>query len=244
MLFRSLVLDGEIKALNAKITGIREQLTGDDSVQPPAQTELEAARQAVQTRIAMNDGIQRCLGSAESKTQELDRLKTEVDYIEGEQSRIEKKMAARALLDGVKAVMHRTALPHDLASLYVQDINNRLVQYCERLRLPFDIFVHPDTLRFMTRIDNAVAPISQLSGGQQTMAAWAWHLSLYEKHGSAFGMLLMDEPTSGVDVANMESLAETIRYMNTYCAGAGIQMLIITHESALTPCFSHVSQLS
>jgi len=179
------------------------------------------------------------IGAAEAKTEELNRIKGDLIILETAQEQAEKKLRARKILETIKTVMHRSAIPHDLSSLYVNDVNKRLETYCERLRAPFTLFVHPETLRFMSWTNGTAVPVSQLSGGQATVAAWAWHLSLYEKHGQSFGMLAMDEPTVGVDETNMENLAETVQYLNDYCAGVGIQLLVNTHEQALVPTFNH-----
>jgi zinc transport system ATP-binding protein len=68
--------------------------------------------------------------------------------------------------------------------------------------------------------DRAQADVSTLSGGQQRRVLIARALA------SEPDVLLMDEPTAGVDAANQEVLAEVLGRL----AARGTTMLIVTHE--------------
>ncbi|MEZ5179498.1 MAG: metal ABC transporter ATP-binding protein [Acidimicrobiales bacterium] len=68
--------------------------------------------------------------------------------------------------------------------------------------------------------DRAGAPIATLSGGQQRRALIARALA------SEPDLLVLDEPTAGVDAANQEVLADTLATL----AAAGTTILLITHE--------------
>jgi DNA repair exonuclease SbcCD ATPase subunit len=230
--------EADVKSFKARIADLTDS---SKTVVQGDEAELETI---VQQHLDLATTINTCTGEKTAKEQELNRCNSECAMLEAEQAQAANKLRAKKLLEGVKTVMHRSAIPHDISSLYVVDINKRLNNYCEKLKLPFTLFIHPDNLSFMAITSEATIPVSQLSGGQTTMAAWAWHLSLYEKHGKSFGMLLMDEPTTGVDEANMENIAEALRYMNEYCSGAGIQLMMITHETILIPCFTQAESLN
>jgi zinc transport system ATP-binding protein len=68
--------------------------------------------------------------------------------------------------------------------------------------------------------DRADADVSTLSGGQQRRVLIARALA------SEPDVLLMDEPTAGVDTANQEVLAQVLARL----AARGTTMLIVTHE--------------
>lgn len=76
-----------------------------------------------------------------------------------------------------------------------------------------------DTVGLADRIDSDVAT---LSGGQQRRVLIARALA------SRPDVLLMDEPTAGVDAANQDVLATVMRRL----AGLGVTMVIVTHELA------------
>ncbi len=63
-------------------------------------------------------------------------------------------------------------------------------------------------------------PIAQLSGGQQRRALIARALAAEPE------VLVLDEPTAGVDVESQASLATTLARL----AGTGVTMLVVTHD--------------
>lgn len=68
--------------------------------------------------------------------------------------------------------------------------------------------------------DRARAEVSQLSGGQQRRVLIARALAAQPQ------ILIMDEPTAGVDAANQHVLAEVLGRL----ASAGTTMIVVTHE--------------
>lgn len=68
--------------------------------------------------------------------------------------------------------------------------------------------------------DRATASVHELSGGQQRRVLIARALAAEPE------VLVMDEPTAGVDVANQEAFAETLRLLAT----RGVTLLVVTHD--------------
>lgn len=69
--------------------------------------------------------------------------------------------------------------------------------------------------------DRAEASVSQLSGGQQRRVLIARALAAEPE------VLIMDEPTAGVDVASQEALAATLGVL----ADKGTTLLVVTHDA-------------
>ena len=122
---------------------------------------------------------------------------------------------------------------------YMEDVNEKIASYAERLNAPFSIYIEPENLSFMVQHPDKLEPAFQLSGGQAMIASWMFHLAMYEKHGSGFGFIGMDEPTDSLDDANIRNVAEVIDYLNTYCAGVGLQFIMVTHEDQIASSFSN-----
>jgi zinc transport system ATP-binding protein len=79
-----------------------------------------------------------------------------------------------------------------------------------------------EALRTVGLGDRADADVATLSGGQQRRVLIARALAARPD------MLVMDEPTAGVDAASQEVLAAVLRRL----AGLGVTMLVVTHELA------------
>jgi len=83
--------------------------------------------------------------------------------------------------------------------------------------------------------DRAEVDVSTLSGGQQRRVLIARALA------SQPDVLIMDEPTAGVDLASQEVLSRVISRL----AGRGVTMLIVTHEvQAVRGVLSRIVQLN
>jgi zinc transport system ATP-binding protein len=79
--------------------------------------------------------------------------------------------------------------------------------------------------------DRRRAPVATLSGGQQRRVLIARALA------SEPEVLVMDEPTAGVDASNQESLTRTLAAL----VGQGLTLLVVTHDVApLTPILTRV----
>lgn len=163
----------------------------------------------------------------------------ELEKLAGLVAAEELTMQAKQFLGAVKAAMHRDAIPRDLAQTYISEINDKTQLYCQHLHTPFSLFLEPSSFEFMAALPDVSVPVSQLSGGQKTMAAWAWHLALYEQHAGGLGFMFLDEPTVGLDAANMSNVTEVLSTMNDYCVSNGVQLFVISHESSLAKYFTH-----
>lgn len=82
--------------------------------------------------------------------------------------------------------------------------------------------------------DRASTDVAHLSGGQQRRVLIARALVKEP------ALLVMDEPTAGVDHASQAGLLEVLRRL----VDAGVTMLVVTHElSALDGLFDHVVEM-
>ena len=91
-----------------------------------------------------------------------------------------------------------------------------------------------DSLALVGLADRATEDVSTLSGGQQRRVLIARALAAQPD------VLIMDEPTAGVDLASQEVLSKVLARL----AGRGATMLIVTHElQALGGVLTRIVQL-
>jgi zinc transport system ATP-binding protein len=83
-----------------------------------------------------------------------------------------------------------------------------------------DVTIVREALATVGLADRIKTDVSTLSGGQQRRVLIARALAAQPD------ILVMDEPTAGVDVASQHVLAEVLQHL----AGQGTTMLIVTHE--------------
>ncbi len=88
-----------------------------------------------------------------------------------------------------------------------------------------------ESLELVGLADRARSPVAHLSGGQHRRVLIARALAAQPE------VLIMDEPTAGVDAASQGALVDVLVRL----ADSGVTMLIVTHElSALAPVLSRV----
>lgn len=228
-------LAAQVESLTASCSDLAKE---SEKIMDPAeyqqQSELLAANEDVKEMLANVRGVL----TTHRKNEE--DLKADIHNLEDSQAKISKKLQAIEFLEGLKSVMHHSAIPHDRSIVYLESLNKIMGSYCQVLHAPFSLFVDPETQLFMCQTQDAVFPAYQLSGGQQTLAAWAWHLALYERHASQVGFIWMDEPTVGLDDANLANIGEAVRHLTKYCHGSGMQFIMVTHESSIASVFDKV----
>jgi zinc transport system ATP-binding protein len=79
--------------------------------------------------------------------------------------------------------------------------------------------------------DRTRTPVSHLSGGQQRRVLIARALAGRPE------VMIMDEPTAGVDAANQAALTRTLRSL----VGGGLTLIVVTHEiTSLRPVLTRV----
>lgn len=224
-----------------EIARSRECSAEVDRAMPPE--ELEKKQQVLMDNKALQTQLSETRGNRTALDSQIKSLHTKIETLKEKQEQVAKQVKAREFLEGLKAVMHHSAIPHDRAVLYLESLNAGMQEYCKILHAPFELFVDPDTQHFMAQTEDGIVPAYQLSGGQSTLAAWAWHLSLYEKHGSQVGFIFMDEPTTGLDEANLDNVGEAVQRLTSYCQGAGLQFVMVTHEASLASVFDRVIRI-
>lgn len=183
-------------------------------------------------------------GKIEGIRRSFEETKAEMERLQGLQKDVEVRLAVKQYLDATVGLMHRDALPTSVARYYFRRLNVLFERYADEAGVPFRIRLDPETYEFMADFPEGSQPVSMLSGGQFTMAAWVYHLAMYEKHAAQAGLLAMDEPTNGLDKANMLRVQEVLYRVNSYCERANLQMLLVTHEEDLLPACSQVVQVS
>jgi exonuclease SbcC len=147
---------------------------------------------------------------------------------------MEKSQRARKLISDLSKVrdtiLHRDKLPakvHAAALLSMEDeINENLVGFDS----PFAVTVD-DSLEFTAHFaDGTKMPGSGLSGGQKVMLALAFRMALNSLFADEVGMMILDEPTDGLDVDNRRLAATVFQRLGRIAKDRGHQIILITHD--------------
>ena len=81
---------------------------------------------------------------------------------------------------------------------------------------------------------------SRLSGGQKYVLSLIYRCVLAEMLNASFPVLVLDEPTTGLDVQNRELLVNMLRNVSAILSQRGMSLLIPTHDKLLTASADNV----
>lgn len=142
-----------------------------------------------------------------------------------------------------RSVLHTNALPKLMAQEYIQRINNRMAEYLSIWEAPFTA-VLTDELEFNAIFsDGRRHSALRLSGGQRIVAATCYRLCITELFAKEVGLLLLDEPSAYLDDDNVKLLQAVLTRLKVVAGNTGRQIMVVTHEKALSGFFDNVVQL-
>lgn len=132
-----------------------------------------------------------------------------------------------------RSILHRDNLPklvaQELLERLVVEINNNL----EAFATPFTVKAADDLSLDVTKPRGRVEAASRLSGGEKILLAVAFRIAVNSVFASEAGMLVLDEPSAGLDTRNIDCLADVLERISLATTAKQQQILIVTHDERL-----------
>lgn len=140
----------------------------------------------------------------------------------------------------MRNVLHHDNLPKIIAlnhlNVLQHEINNILIAFDCQFRIHTDI-----DLSFIVEFNNGKKiPAARLSGGEKVLLALAFRVAVNEVFAKDLGLLILDEPTAGLDESNLACLKIAIDRLKQITSSRGLQVIIVTHERDLYNLFDNV----
>lgn len=271
--WRSLEVLGELRSkwqqkiakrdrLNAELDNLRrDQLIStskktylEASVIAPAQLELESlanvtqdAANAAQERLARREELlqQRATNTAGLESVNYDITKATKALQDLMQAEVTARKD-RAWLDRVEVmrdVFHRDGLPKLTAQNYLAVIQEEVNQLLSRFDAPFRVTAN-EQLSFVAHFpDGRKIVAGRLSGGEKVLLALAFRVAVNDIFAKDLGLLVLDEPTDGLDEDNLNCLKIAVERLRELSSSRGLQVIIITHETGLSHLFDNTLTL-
>jgi DNA repair exonuclease SbcCD ATPase subunit len=137
--------------------------------------------------------------------------------------------------DGVPRIIH-----HNVLQQLLQTINNEIRVF----DTDFHITLNAD-LTFTANFDDGRKIHAKgLSGGQKVILSLAFWSAINQTFARNLGIMILDEPTDGLDETNSYKLRSILQTWNDRVTARGQQIIIITHDTNLQPAFQSVLNLS
>ena len=188
---------------------------------------------------------QRRLAETEGRVAALGRsivdLDAEMLRLRRQQDEAVRLVAARDHLEDMRSVVHYSALPKLVSLHHLARLSDEVNTYLRLFEAPFRVEVD-DKLTFTAVFHQGGRrrPAGRLSGGQKVVLALAFRLSVNNAFATDLGLLCLDEPTVGLDEANLSSLENALGRLRELARSTGLQVVMVTHEKSLAHMFDHV----
>lgn len=245
-------LKNKLDEANNQIALIRGTLQIQTELLEKVQTQLQGTVTAEQAKEAENSLLE-IDKLVELKTQKTIELNNLTNKLESLKSRIEKAKElielrtkyrdAVAHLSNIRNIVHRDNLPRLIHQHAVANLMAGINENLENFGSPFKLDVTDDLEFFATFKNGVKQPVARLSGGQLVVCALAGRLELNRQFAGELGMLVLDEPTAGLDQFNLDCLETVFSRLAAQTKKRGHQVIMVTHESSLANVFDKVLTL-
>lgn len=175
-----------------------------------------------------------------------ERLESAIDVNKKAEKTAKESRAAAVKRNGLtnlRQAFHRDGLPKVMAA----DMTNRLIkatnEFLEEFGPPFTLAC-TETGAFVARFADGNEQLAgRLSGGQRVVLSLAFRLAVHATFAANIKLICLDEPTAGLDTYNLDCLGRAFQRLGAISRAAGLQVIVVTHETAIAHFFDHVINL-
>jgi len=192
------------------------------------QRKLDALRQRRAVAAAEHDSKQKQLRDVQHVTQRGQRTREVIDH-----------------LTEVRTIFHRNEAPRMVTYTYIAQMLGRVNGVLELFDTPFRVEMDEQlgfTARFLDGI--RVQPDRRLSIGERIVLAMAFRITVNATFAGQIGVLILDEPTAGLDEHNLGCLPRALERLRDLSAERGLQVLFVTHEPRISHLFDTTIELT
>ena len=228
-------LTGARQERERELQALRDQVSQDPGSEAVSGVE-EALRRDENARMA----LERAMGIRDSLMNQKQSLEAQLKTWEAEEVKLARLRIWRDRVENARRLLHRDALPGQVARAFMGALNRRLAYYLELFGSTFTSEIAPDTLVTCSFPGQPGVPSERLSGGQKVILGVAFRFAIYDLFVSDLGVMILDEPTVYLDDNNVAAVAELLNHLKGFSKAAGIQLFVVTHEQQLADSFDQV----
>jgi DNA repair exonuclease SbcCD ATPase subunit len=133
-------------------------------------------------------------------------------------------------------------LPKIVAQHFLENMVDEINKTLEEFESPF-LVKADDNLNFIAHKADGKETAARLSGGEKVILALAFRFVVNSLFAGEVGMMVLDEPTAGLDVDNMGNLARVLGQVSQLTRKRGQQLVLITHDRRLEKVFDNIINL-
>ncbi len=230
----------------SRLTAQREVLT-QLQARMAGNTSTAEEAEAAEVRLDKQELMQKQAAAATARREALSFAEVMEKEAIAREEEIQKASArARALqshFEQVRAVVHRSRLPRRVSQANLDYLDREIDDVLTRFDAPFRVKAQEGLRYKATFRDGRQMPAQRLSIGEKTVFAIAFRMAVNARFARDLGLLVLDEPTAGLDDGNLDCLKVALERLRTLSKSRGLQVVLITHEKTLDPLFDLLVEL-
>jgi len=174
----------------------------------------------------------------------LDGVESKIDDVRRVEQKSIRTRQAVDHLQRIRDMYHRNEAPRLVSYTYIENMLDEVNRTLELFEAPFRVEMDED-LGFICRFTDGirVQPDSRLSVGERIVLAMAFRITVNSTFAGQVGVLILDEPTAGLDEHNLGCLPHALERLQVLSAERGLQVLFVTHEPRIQHLFDNVITL-
>ena len=206
----------------------------------PGVEAVQGVKDALEKDSKAREAIAHATGARDSLLKQKADLEAQIAQWEAEEVKLARIRIWKGHLENGRRLLHRDALPGEVARTYMEALNERLSYYLELFGSPFMADIGPDGTVVCRFTDRPEMPSERLSGGQKVVLGVAFRFAIYDLFVADLGVMILDEPTVYLDDKNVGAVAELLNHLKGFSRQAGMQLIVVTHEQQLVDSFDQV----
>ncbi len=147
-------------------------------------------------------------------------------------------------LTTLRNIFHPNEAPRMVSLTYMQQIEGQVNEVLRLFDAPFSVRIN-DTLGFVACFYDTGKEMEdrRLSVGERIVLSMAFRIAVNSTFAGSLGLLVLDEPTAGLDEHNLGCLPRALERLRTLSEERGLQIIFVTHEPRIAGYFDHVIDL-
>jgi DNA repair exonuclease SbcCD ATPase subunit len=202
-----------------------------------ARAEIAAATAAAQARAT----LQARLASELSRRYSLQKQLQDAARCEQMAKSVRRAVAH---LEAVRNIFRPNEAPRAVSFTYLEMLQDGINNMLQQFDSPFTV-APDDNFGFTATFvdDGRVVADRRLSVGERIVLSLAFRVVVNATFAGSLGLLVMDEPTAGLDEHNLDCLPRALESLREFSTQRGLQVLFVTHEPRVMQYFDHVITL-
>ena len=206
-------------------------------------SDLDSMEQSILDRLALmaseKERLIRLEEQHKSAVESIAYLESRRDKLIGDIEEARTNKCIKDHLEKLRDVMHKSNLPRKLAVNYLKRTVIKINEYLEDFNAAFRVYSDEELVFWAKFSDGRDLPAARLSGGEKVVLSLAFRLAVQFGVASGVNLLVLDEPTVGLDDDNIECLETAFSRLRAMSRSSGLQVLVISHEKAVERMCDH-----